>query len=38
MDRLDRIVRWSIAFVRQVRRYDLPKSSVKGSSLQRHNE
>ncbi|KRY85527.1 hypothetical protein T11_13493 [Trichinella zimbabwensis] len=42
MDRLDRIVRWSIAFVGQIetrwRRYDLPKSSVKGSSLQRYNE
>ncbi|KRY75764.1 hypothetical protein T4A_11069 [Trichinella pseudospiralis] len=42
MDRLDRIVRWSVAFVGQIvalwRRYNLPKSSVKGSSLQRHNE
>ncbi|KRX77086.1 hypothetical protein T4E_3043 [Trichinella pseudospiralis] len=41
MKRLDRIVRWSIAFVGQLRQVGedgLPKSSVKASSSQRHNE
>ncbi|KRY80240.1 hypothetical protein T4D_2934 [Trichinella pseudospiralis] len=35
-------VRWSVAFVGQIvarwRRHDLLKSSVKASSLQRHNK